>query len=136
MNLQPSEDIFDEDNLIHAYSRADALADGVLISLMQGEMEAVCRQHFRFPIAATVGAWALIQTAVQNTKYSNDYAGVLHDILYMSRVAGSPIGPKTRCFGVLLKGAAPDCHIHSFRLTCGPGDDLKPVLTLMLPGEE
>jgi Family of unknown function (DUF6573) len=46
--------MFDERDLIHRYTRADALRDGVLIDVTQAAQEA----GFRWPVAMTVAAWA------------------------------------------------------------------------------
>ena len=78
--------MFSKDDLISVYTREDAINDGVLVDLMTGDLAEVCRQHYKYPIACTASVWSIIETAVNNPKCYNDYAGVLHDILYMSKV--------------------------------------------------
>ncbi|KKL70523.1 hypothetical protein LCGC14_2104100, partial [marine sediment metagenome] len=81
------EDVFGP--VISCYSRAEAIADGVLVDLMQGGtkrwMAALCREHYKHPIACTAAVWALIEEAIENKKHCNDLLGVLHDILWMNR---------------------------------------------------
>jgi hypothetical protein len=45
--------MFEEADLIHRYSRADALRDGVLIDVSATAWEA----GFRYPVALTAAAW-------------------------------------------------------------------------------
>jgi hypothetical protein len=45
--------MFDNADLIHRYSRADAIRDGVLIDVTPTAREA----GFRFPVALTSAAW-------------------------------------------------------------------------------
>jgi hypothetical protein len=46
--------MFDNADLIHRYSRTDAIRDGVLI-----DVSAVAREAgFKYPVALTVAAWA------------------------------------------------------------------------------
>ena len=71
---------FSTDDLISVYTRQDAINDGVLVDLMQGELANVVRQHYKYPIVCTASVWGIIEAAVNNPKHCNDYAGVLHDM--------------------------------------------------------
>ena len=52
--------MFDESNIIHRYSRADAIRDGVLI-----DVSAVAREAgFKYPVALTAAAWAKCVTVL------------------------------------------------------------------------
>ena len=73
-------------DVIHSYTRKQAIEDGFLVDLMQNELGEVCRQHYKHPIVCTLPVFEIMQKAVDNEKYCNDYAGILHDMLYMSRV--------------------------------------------------
>jgi hypothetical protein len=44
---------FDQDNLIHGYSRAEAIADGLLIDVSATAREA----GIRYPVALTQAVW-------------------------------------------------------------------------------
>lgn len=46
--------MFEESDLIHRYTRAEALRDGVLIDVSQTARDA----GFRYPVALTAAAWA------------------------------------------------------------------------------
>lgn len=94
-----------EADIISTYTRAQAIEDGVLVDLMQNELEEVCRQHFKYPIACTIAVFEIMRKAVENPRYCNDYAGVLHDMLWMSRTMGRWMDEQTRIFRVIIQGA-------------------------------
>ena len=137
--------MFSRDDVISVYTRQDAINDGVLVDLMQGELGDVCRQHYKYPIACTASVWSIISEAVSNPKFCNDDAGILHDMLHMSKVSYTPHGDDTRLFTVIISGRPTTCwhragvgrrKYHRFKIVCGPGDGGEPVLTIMLPDED
>jgi len=124
-----------EAEIVSTYARAQAIEDGMLVDLMQNELEEVCRQHYRYPIACTVAVFELMRKAVENPRYCNDYAGVLHDMLWMSRTMGRWVDEQTRVFRVIIQGAGRQRY-YDFKIVCHPGDQGEPVLTIMLPDED
>lgn len=120
---------------IHAYSREQAIDDGFLVDLMQDEMTSVCKQHYKFPIACTIAVFEVMQKAVENPRYCNSYAGILHDMLWMSRCMGRKLNESTVIFRVIIQGAGRSKY-HDFKLVVGPGDAGEPVITLMMPNED
>lgn len=131
--IDAMREIFGE--AIHTYTRAQAIEDGALVDLMQGEMAAVARQHYKFPIACTAAVFAVMRKAVENPRYSNDYAGILHDMLWMSKVMKRQINESTVIFRVIIAGAG-RARNFDFKLMVGPGDAGEPVITIMEPGED
>ena len=127
--------MFSRDDIISVYTRDDAINDGVLVDLMQGELGNVCRQHYKYPIACTASVWSIISEAVSNPKFCNDCTGILHDMLHMSKVSYTPDGDDTRLFTVIITGVGRRKY-HRFKIVCGPGDSGEPVLTIMLPDED
>lgn len=119
---------------ISAYTRAQAIDDGVLVDLMQDAMLDVCRQHYKFPVACTIAVFEIMQKAVDNPRYCNDYAGILHDMLWMSR-RGRKLDESTVLFQVIIQGAARQKYF-TFKLQVHPGDQGEPVITLSLPNED
>ena len=99
------------------------------------ELEAVAKEAgYKYPVFLTSGVLGLIERAVDNQKYCNDFTGVLWDILYMSRVAGQSVNERTTKFQVIITGTGKRKH-HTMYIECGPMDidDPAPVLTIMLP---
>lgn len=127
------EEIFGE--TIHVYSRTQAIEDGFLVDLMQDEMLEVCRQHYKFPIACTSTVFGIMQKAVENPRYRNDYACILHDMLWMSKVMKRQIDESTVIFRVIITGVGRQRNFD-FKLQVGPGDKGEPVITIMLPNED
>lgn len=119
---------------IYTYSRSQAIEDGVLVDLMQDEMAPVCRQHYKYPIACTAAVFGIIERAVK-AKSSNSFAGIVHDILWMSRTLRKQVDPQTVRFAVRIVGGSRQ-QLYQFKMVCGPGDNAEPVLTLMLPDED
>lgn len=121
-------------DVISRYTRAQAIADGQLVDLsaLVGD---VCRSHYKHPIACTAGVWIIIDKAIKNRRHCNDLGGVVHDMLWMSRKVSHQINASTRSFRVIITGAGRSKY-HDFVISCGPGDNAEPVMTIMLPGED
>jgi hypothetical protein len=125
--------MFDNTDLIHGYSRADALRDGVLIDATATASEA----GFRYPVALTRAAWERC-VAVRPGVTCQDESGRLFDVVWLLACAirrGS-VGLEAR-FGVRVRnddrqGMPPLVHLKA---VCGPGDDAEPVITVMMPDE-
>lgn len=130
--MTPIAAVFGE--VIHRYTRAQAIEDGFLIDLMQDEMTEVCRQHYRHPIACTSAVFDLMTKAVESPRHCNSYAGILHDMLWMSR-SGRKLDASTVLFTVIIAGAGRQRY-HQFRLEIGPGDQGEPVITISRPNED
>ena len=70
--------------LISAYSRAEALADGVLVDVTEAAREA----GFLYPVALTRAAWELcVALSPPAKRAGNDVHGRLWDVLMMMRWA-------------------------------------------------
>jgi hypothetical protein len=74
--------MFDESDLIHRYTRAQAIEGGVLIDVSPTTREAC----FKYPVALTAAAWAKC-VAVPPGVLCQDEAGRLWDVLTMLRFA-------------------------------------------------
>lgn len=128
---------------ISIYTRAQALADGVLVDLT-----AQARPYgFTIPFACTEAVWLSVQWTVatearkpEATGQSTD--GRLHDVLSLARMAAqgaAETGAAVAEFEVLMvpvDGKAMAARAQLFRLVVSGGDRGEPVLTLMLPGED
>ena len=131
-----NRDFWADAEVIHTYSRAQAIEDGVLIDANIGDLAEVTRQHYKVPVAMTAEVFGLIDRAVKNKRWCNDYRGVWHDILWMSRwaVIRRP-DPSTVVFRVAITGVGRQ-KWHQLKAVCGPNDDGEPCLTVMLPNED
>jgi hypothetical protein len=125
--------MFANDDLVHRYTRAEAIADGVLV-----DVSAVTRgAGITFPVALTRAAWEKC-VAVPRGVVCHDEAGRLWDVLYLLRCAiGRGAGPEVR-LGVHVRndnreGTPP---LVRLKAVSGPGDAGEPVITVMLPAED
>lgn len=131
---------WDDAEVIHAYTRAQAIADGELVELP----EAVCREAgFRFPVAATRTVWESCIHWPETETGLQDESGRLWDVLWMARCAGLRVRDASRVefqLHVVPRGGdASDDEMPplvTLVLHIGPGDTPDPVITIMLPGED
>jgi hypothetical protein len=126
--------MFEEADLIHRYSRADGLRDGVLIDVSTTAKEA----GFRFSVALTRAVWERC-VVVPNGVTCQDETGRLWDILWMLRlaIARNHCGSELR-FSLHVRNDNRDGTppLVKLKAICGPGDDAEPVLTVLLPDED
>ncbi len=127
-------------DVISTYSRAEALADGVLVDTGAMAREA----GFRFPVAVTAGVWAdciAWAQADNERQVYQDESGRLWDVLFMAvhgiRAAGSS-GERLsfELYRIARDGRATKAVLRSLKLIVGPGDGGEPVITILLPDED
>ena len=120
--------------VIYAYTRAQAIEDGVLVDVTETATEA----GFKVPVALTQGLWA--EAVAWSQGGTQDESGRLWDVLWMSSLAArASTGTGTVEVEVLRvpdEPGATRASLLRFVLTCGPGDNGEPVITAMLPGED
>jgi len=139
-------------NIISSYSRAEAIEDGVLVDVSNTAKEA----GIKFPCAMTRAVWDAYVEVPQGAEIGQDVAGRLWDVLWMMRAAirssggGSEISYRLHVAmpdrgdwrdneDVPERGTGLTRRTHrrvTLKALCGPGDDAKPVITIMLPDED
>ena len=129
-------DFWKDADVIYTYTRAQAIEDGTLVDGTIGDLAEVTRQHYKYPVAMTATVFALMEQAVNNKKHCNDWRGVWHDILWMSRsYITRRLDESSHLFEVIITGTGRK-RKHTLKIVCGPGDDAEPVITIMLPEED
>lgn len=132
-------EIFGE--VISAYSRANAIADGVLIDVTQ----AAAARGFKVPVALTHSVYAdCVQWTDADTERKNlyqDEAGRLADVLSMALIAIRTNHPDAdrlvfRVVRVPNAGKVREAQTVKLVMQIGPGDDLEPVITIMQHEEQ
>jgi hypothetical protein len=132
MSLSP---LFKETDLIHVYTRAQAIDDGVLVDVTSTAKEA----GFKAPVALTAAVWAdCVSWDQAREGVHQDETGRLWDVLYLAafearRRRNAQVVP----FGVLRvphRGTRP--ALTQLVMHIGPGDEAEPVITIMQPGED
>jgi hypothetical protein len=123
----------DEFVLISAYTRAQALEDGVLVDVSSTAREV----GFKVPVAVTSAVWTryvLLSPAAQAA--GNDGRGRLWDLLWMLRMAAQRSrSPSEVLFSLHVVTESINPSLAELKAVCGPGDDTEPVITIMLPEE-
>jgi hypothetical protein len=126
--------------VIHRYTRAQALADGVLVDVSASAREA----GLRWPVALTAAAWAdcvAWSEADSRRKTYQDEAGRLWDVLVMAAHAirharGNAAQLSYALYRIPRQGERLHPEQVTLKLVAGPGDHGEPVLTVMLPHED
>lgn len=131
---------FDGAPIIHTYTRAEAIADGVLVDATSTAAEA----GFKHPVALTRAVWedcVAWDERDSRRQTMQDESGRLWDVVWMARVG---IGRARAGGSVLLytlyriprggRGVRP--RLVALKLVCGPGDEGEPVITIMQPEED
>lgn len=120
--------------LIYQYSREQAIAGGTLIDVISMAKEA----GFRYPVVVTRAVWDgyIVPSEHDARKWGQDTQGRLWDTLWMLRIAIRSGGSgSTVMFQVCyrLHGRLKKVPLKA---VVGTGDDMEPVITIMLPDED
>lgn len=124
--------------VIHRYTRAQAIDDGVLIDLTEWARET----GFTIPVACTAAVWNQYITPPTSTESLGQCErGRGHDVLWMLynaiRRRRTDSGDQDRLVFEVLFLQKPHRHeTVKLKTICGPGDAGEPVLTIMLPDED
>ncbi|MFI7467495.1 DUF6573 family protein [Nonomuraea sp. NPDC049646] len=128
--------------VISAYTRADMIADGLLIEVPAHLVREVA---FRAPVAITCAAWedCVAWTCDDNARKGicNDETGRLWDVLWMARMAvrrasGDASRVRFSLYRVPRPGSARAPRQVWLDIVAGPGDHGELVLTIMRPDED
>jgi hypothetical protein len=119
--------------VIHTYTRAQALADGVLIDVTETARDA----GILHPTALTAAAWAECVRVPEGAD-GQDEVGRLWDVLWMLRLAAARQrdGASETPFELWVRNNGWAHDLVRLKAVCGPGEELEPVITVMLPDED
>jgi uncharacterized protein DUF6573 len=125
--------MFENAEIISRYTRADAIAEGVLIDVTPTAREA----GFKYPVALTATVWAEC-VAVPPGVVCQDEAGRLWDIVWMLKCAIARANGSEILFSLHVRNDNRERTPPLVRVKaiCGPGDDAEPVITVMMPNED
>jgi hypothetical protein len=119
-------------DVIHHYSRAQAIADGVLVDVSESAREL----GFRAPVAVTAAVWARC-VAWSSEKGDHDELGRLWDVVWMARLATRSAKEQSEVNYILrVEQTDKSVGLVALRLCIGPGDEGEPVITIMLSEED
>lgn len=132
---EKEESLFGE--VIYAYTRKQAIEDGVLVDVSETAKEA----GFKFPVALTRAAYedcVAWDEADSKRQTHQDVAGRLWDVLWMASLAAKRGGQEIRfqLYRVPRGGRGHMARLVTLKAHCGPGDNAEPVITIMQPDED
>ncbi len=122
-------DVWSETDIIHTYTRAQALEDGALIDVSETAREV----GFRVSVAVSAALWADIEAIPPSKRGIQDAAGRLWDVLWMARLAARQGGSETAYRLTMHVGRA---STYRVKMGSGPGDQGEHVITLLKPDED
>jgi hypothetical protein len=133
--MSPSDaNFFADAPVIYRYTRAQAIADGVLVDLTEWAKET----GFKIPVACTQAVWEQwIVPPERMRQEGQSERGRGHDLLWMLFLAIRK--SKRDCaliFAVLFLQSPRRTVSVQFKAICGPGDHGEPVLTILLPDQD
>lgn len=124
---------------IYAYTRAQALEDGVLVDVTEAAKEA----GFRVPVAMTTAAWAdTVEWTEADSKRQTeqDQSGRLWDVLWMAYLAVRRSGTESRKAFQLVRvprgGRGVRPRLTTLHIHIGPDDVGDLVITILIPNED
>ena len=133
MNTNTNQSPFGE--IIYAYTRKQAIADGLQIDATTTAAEA----GIRFPFYITRGVWDKYVTVPQGVT-AQDEAGRLWDLVWMTRFAiiRSRPGCDRLPVALYVRNDNRAAKLVKLIAQCGPLDidDPQPTITVMMPDED
>lgn len=137
-------ELFEGADLVHGYSRAEAVADGVLVDLSSHPVLAplVKEAGFRFPLAMTAAAFSrYVALTPAAERAGNDLRGRAWDVLFMlfraiRRELARNSDADTVLFEFFCVVDQPRPERCRLKAVIGPDDDGRPCFTVLLPDED
>ncbi len=132
-------DLHDKTNVIHQYSRQNMIDDGFLIEV---PAELARQAGFTVPVGILTEVWEdVIAWSDEDSRRQvpQDEAGRLWDLLTVLRVRAKACGVDTVFFTlarVPRDGKSKRPKNVALKALIGPGDDPKPVITVLFPDQD
>ena len=118
--------------VIHSYSRKQAIDDGFLVDVSEMAREA----GIRFPVALTREVYESYVVVPPNVS-GQDLSGRQWDILWMLACAIRRERTATAIrYDLLVRNDNRKPKLVELKALCGPGDEGEPVITVMHPWED
>jgi hypothetical protein len=129
--------MFTDHDVIHTYTRREALDDGVLMDAGSAAREA----GFKVPVALTARVWATCVSWSRDERTPQDESGRLWDVLWIASLAARAAARRGEAgrveFELLVVprgGRRP--RLTPLALLLGPGDQGECVATVLMPDED
>jgi len=129
----PFSEKANEFQVIHTYTRKQAIEDGVLVDVSETAKEA----GINFPVALTSTVWGIYVVPSEKIEgCGQSVSGRLWDLLWMFRVNALKTNSSLLFFSCIFLNEDEKREEVKLKAICGPGDNGEPVITIMLPMED
>lgn len=122
--------MFSKEDVIFAYTRKQAIADGVLFDVS----EHATKLGFRFPVAVTAAVFSACVRDRNDPEYEAERRQVLLKELYDAIRNGEARGAEVKFWLYAVTGNGEERM--DLRAVCGPDDDGAPCVTVMFENED
>ena len=124
--------MFEDFEVVSCYTRANAIADGVLIDVT----ERACQVGFKLPTVVTATVWSSIigmgNADIESLRLTAFLARCCREAIYSSKQR-----PNARRVNFSYGDEkSPVSRVHNVIIDIGPGDNAEPVLTIMFPCDD
>lgn len=124
--------MFTDADLIHAYTRAQAIEDGQLVDVT----EAARQVGIRCPVAITAAVFGLCVEVPKSRKRLEDESGRLHDVVWMLAMGMRRNARRDRFVYSIRCSTRAGIRRVELKAMMGAGDAGETVVTVMLPSED
>jgi hypothetical protein len=140
-----NNDFWKDAEMIHAYTRQQAINDGMLVDLMQADTkELVENAGIKVPVAMTATAFYRCIWPIENAEAEawlksqcQDLKGRLWDVLWMFRCTSCGRSIDTVLFQLIMQDWETKRRQRvTLKAVIGPGDQGEPVITILFPDED
>ena len=130
----PNEGKTDMDNVIFAYTRKQAIEDGVLVDISESAREA----GFKAPVAVTAGVFSILEPSEALQKEGQDVKGRMWDMLSILKyeIRKSEWTDTIVLAPLMIKTPGGKPEPVKMWAKAGPGDQMEMVITVMREGED
>jgi len=129
----PFSEKANEFQVIHTYTRKQAIEDGVLVDVSETAKEA----GINFPVALTSTVWGIYVVPSEKLEgCGQSVSGRLWDLLWMFRVNALKTNSSLLFYSCIFLNEDEKREEVKLKAICGPGDNGEPVITIMLPMED
>ena len=124
-----------EFEVIHTYSRAQAIEDGVLVDVSKVVPDLVQNAGIKLHVAMTSEVWnEYVQ--VPEGIVGQDWKGRLWDILYLFQVQARRAKGSEILFQLYARNDNRRPRRVTLKAVCGPDDAGKPCVTILTPAQD
>lgn len=147
--------LFEQADMIHTYTREQAIEDGGLIDVTATAREA----GLRHPVAVTNQVWVkvieppkmlgqseegrlwdvvwMLRSAIVGmVKPTKHYREGLNDIIHFQLYAQMLVSRQKTAKGKVIDYKRLEKQLITLKAVCGPGDHMEPVITVMFPEQD